>query len=856
MWLSNGYPNGVRDLWSSSDGVSWTRVLEHTPYDVYSKLVVFHEKLWAISSSVWSTSNGVDWVRVAPTTPFCCAGSVVVHDDKLWQLGVGPFVWWSSDGVQWHAATRAAPFGNRNAAVAVFEGKLWVLGGGMGVRNKGYPNAQKTGYPDLDMKNDVWCSKDGTNWRRVLDHAPWKGRMWSTAQFYGDRLWLMAGYDNDVHANLSDVWFTTDGVQWEEFRSQPQWSARHQPTSYVFDDSLWMVAGNSWPFNNDVWRLKMSLDSRSFKWSRIVPHVSSLRRPPASHDAAFTGDLLPGPMRSEHFTFFDTTEVSLKSKGFNGGVFDGRYLYFVPMYDGVAFSGVVTRYDTTAPFNSKRSWTVFDTTTVQSESKGYVGAVFDGRYIYFAPFFNGASSGEVMRYDTSGTFTSASSWVFYDTAAINEGSKGFRGAVFDGRYVYFVPFQRGIFDKGELHGQVTRYDTTLPFGEAASWAFYDTAAVNAHSKGFIGAVFDGRYVYLVPNSDEQPHGQVTRYDTAAPFTSPSSWSFFDTTRLDKHSNGFEGGVFDGRYVYFVPFYNDEGVSGQVARYDSTGPFASPSSWRVYDTTAVDPGSRGFSGAVFDGRYIYYVPHGDGTPHGQVTRFDTNGSFTSADAWSVFDMTTMNGSAMGFKGGVFDGRHIYLVPDYNGAAHGLVARIEGFAGGVDRVTRLALIALAQDHASNGEAAPAPEDDVEAASAPGSLVTKTAFEKTNTALSNVKGLATRVVAGNTYTFEFTGFVTASPVGGYKFAMACTCNATSVIYDIVAIDNRANKIRISSRHTLFGGNDGNAVATNVSARITGTVTVASDGALAPQFAQEVAHGTSIINAGSKFEVHAVTR
>jgi hypothetical protein len=200
--------------------------------------------------------------------------------------------------------------------------------------------------------------------------------------------------------------------------------------------------------------------------------------------------------------------------------------------------------------------------------------------------------------------------------------------------------------------------------------------------------------------------------------------------------------------------------------------------------------------------------------------------------------------------------VYFVPDNNGAAHGEVTRIAGFAGGTDLAMKFSMIAVAEERNASAGEEPATSNSAanDSASTGGTSVLPALFEKTNTTLSNIVGLAARVNGGKTYTFEFTGFVTASPVGGYKFAMSCTCRATSVVYDIVAIDNGANTIRVSARPTLFGGNDGNAVATNISARITGTVVVDSPGVLAPQFAQEVAYGTSSVLAGSKFDVRGV--
>ena len=179
MWLSNGWHNdgpSDRELWSSEDGAHWTKMLDQTPYDEFSEMVVYNGKLWAISNSVWCSENGIDWVRVLENTPFGARshGEVVVHDGRMWQLGSGEDVWWSTDGVNWTCATPHAPFGDRYAsAVTLFNGRIWLMGGAT------YRETPGDGYyPYLDMNNDVWSSEDGTNWTLMTEHASWNGRMW------------------------------------------------------------------------------------------------------------------------------------------------------------------------------------------------------------------------------------------------------------------------------------------------------------------------------------------------------------------------------------------------------------------------------------------------------------------------------------------------------------------------------------------------------------------------------------------------------------------------------------------------------------------------------------------------------
>ena len=257
LWLSNAYHHGnvlVRDLWNSADGVNWSKVLEPTPYDGYSEMVVYRGKMWAIKGSVWSSEDGVNWTCVLEKTPFGVRGygECVVFDDKIWQLGSGADVWWTTDGVNWTCAIQQAPYGRRSATgVAVFQDRLWVMGGWIGTPN----DPPEKHYPQSTSLNDVWSSPDGVTWTRVVEHAPWPERVWFIAEVFAGRLWVIGGFSNRESHNFAESWHTEDGETWERLAPEPHWSPRHEPTIYVFEDALWLVAGNAWPLQNDVWRL-------------------------------------------------------------------------------------------------------------------------------------------------------------------------------------------------------------------------------------------------------------------------------------------------------------------------------------------------------------------------------------------------------------------------------------------------------------------------------------------------------------------------------------------------------------------------------------------------------------------------
>lgn len=61
-------------------------------------------------------------------------------------------------------------------------------------------------------------------------------------------------------------------------------------------------------------------------------------------------------------------------------------------------------------------------------------------------------------------------------------------------------------------------------------------------------------------------GVVERFDTQAGFTSGGAWSTFDTSTVSASAGRFSGGVFDGRYVYFIP-----AVNSLVVRFDANPP---------------------------------------------------------------------------------------------------------------------------------------------------------------------------------------------------------------------------------------------------------------------------------------------
>lgn len=344
------------------------------------------------------------------------------------------------------------------------------------------------------------------------------------------------------------------------------------------------------------------------------------------------------------WSVFDTSTVDGGGcEACEGAAFDGRYIY-MPSTDG----NLIVRYDTQGSFVSPASWANYN----QGGTGGYYGAVYDGtRYVYFV-------NATVARYDTQGGFDTSTSWTSYVTGATT-----LTGATFDGQYIYFSA------------NSPYRYDTTAPFGVATSWATFSIASLTGLSDTYGGAVFDGRYVYFAPSS-----GNVARYDTQSNnFTELASWTAFQTDVLGASASDYYGAALDGRYVYFTPYAtlgSGQPPNGLVTRYDTMAGFGVASSWSIFDTTTLNANDGTFTAAGFDGRFLYYLQDYNGGSPSIVTRYDTTGPFDPTGSldggpWSSISTAVFNPLAWDFHGAVFDGRYMYLVPNFNA----IVARFD-------------------------------------------------------------------------------------------------------------------------------------------------------------------------------------
>ncbi len=230
MWVIGGSDilGFNNDVWSSSDGVSWTSVLGSTPSPGSHQFpgrtlhtsLVYNNKMWVIGgqvqgspyslNDVWSSSDGVSWTQVLADTSSPGPNqfsereelAALVYNNKMWVIGgfansPEGDVWYSTDGATWSAATTQAAFTGRYGLTAlVYNNLMWVIAG-----------QDNTAY-----RNDVWYSADGATWTQATLSANFINRdlhaslVYNTATGSGldGSMWVIGG--NAQTGNKNDVW--------------------------------------------------------------------------------------------------------------------------------------------------------------------------------------------------------------------------------------------------------------------------------------------------------------------------------------------------------------------------------------------------------------------------------------------------------------------------------------------------------------------------------------------------------------------------------------------------------------------------------------------------------------------------
>ena len=285
LWLIGGFNNlnggGVlADIWSSSDGTSWTQVTTEAPFGpLYEhSLAVFNNRLWLTggrasagltpySNEVWSSADGSNWTREDSPSEFTGRSNVqaLSFSNKLWFFGgetdtINNDIWSSSDGISWAEQDNSNAFPARtNHQIAELNGTLWLSGG----------QESDSG----DNLNDIWSSSNATDWTRQTNSAAFQTRSGHQMFSASDLLWIIGGKQNDS-SYLDDTWSSSDGINWTERTANghpDSYGGRWNHQSVAYDGKLWVVAGRGDSgLKNDVWSFNMQTNT----WAEATANAS------------------------------------------------------------------------------------------------------------------------------------------------------------------------------------------------------------------------------------------------------------------------------------------------------------------------------------------------------------------------------------------------------------------------------------------------------------------------------------------------------------------------------------------------------------------------------------------------------
>jgi hypothetical protein len=321
------------------------------------------------------------------------------------QYGNSPY-----DGIlSWTRDLDPAAYSSRyHHASAVFDGKLWVVGG------RGYQGLFSDNYLE-----DVWCSEDGLIWEQVLEDAPWHGRAGHALAVANGKMYLIGGYavdqtaenTNDTNHYMNDVWETEDGITWTEVTPSAPFGDRAYHGVAVIEgsgedsDTIYVIAGRNRgiDYHQDIWK---STDGQN--WTEVLDSPTLGRRGAMGVTVSGTNIyILGGYAQDYEATFdstakrdwkglvtFDTTDTDSLSRAGSppnrdGINYDSRAHLELVSYEGTCFilpgASITREYENSHPNYYSTYYFTDPGTSITADS---AGSGFGPRYGYTAEVFD------------------------------------------------------------------------------------------------------------------------------------------------------------------------------------------------------------------------------------------------------------------------------------------------------------------------------------------------------------------------------------------------------------------------------------------------------------------------------------
>ena len=247
IWLLTGSypPTGtpfyLNDVWYSTDGVDWTAATQNanwTPRDDGLSLV-YNNKLWVISGTtglgqgsrsyqtadVWYSTDGVDWTAATQNAEFGKQYSIIgtIFNGYMWVITTSNGTWYSADGIAWtKSSTFQANKYDGGAVVAYGE------------------------YMYCSSSGTIYRSSDGITWTSIKTGTPFGHYAGMGMIIYKGAMWV-------IGSNINGVWSSFDGITWTQYNNS-SFSQRNFFAIFSDINYLGIISGNSsGTYPPDVW---------------------------------------------------------------------------------------------------------------------------------------------------------------------------------------------------------------------------------------------------------------------------------------------------------------------------------------------------------------------------------------------------------------------------------------------------------------------------------------------------------------------------------------------------------------------------------------------------------------------------
>jgi hypothetical protein len=226
----------TNDIWSSPDGVTWTKVGNAPFSGNEARVMVLGSKLYMIDggfqlsnipAKVWSSTDGKNWTLVNGNAPFSARDSFMTatFNSKMYVMGGASWttccnsdVWSSPDGVTWTKVTSTAPWGKlKNAKAFVFNGKMYMFGGFVAT----------SGGASVSLNG--WSTTNGTTWVKTTSNLPlFNGSSFNDVDgvVANGKLWLST-FASTSGGEENSLWCSADGISWNKSNTKLPWSPRY-----------------------------------------------------------------------------------------------------------------------------------------------------------------------------------------------------------------------------------------------------------------------------------------------------------------------------------------------------------------------------------------------------------------------------------------------------------------------------------------------------------------------------------------------------------------------------------------------------------------------------------------------------